>query len=67
MNAEQMFKELGYKKEEDDFYIRYRSQEEIAFNFVKVGNTVTIPSGKIYKDEIKPFIQQCKEIGWLDD
>lgn len=68
MTAQQMFKKLGYMKEENNFYIRYRNEgKEIIFVFFKVEKRAIIPSREIYRDEIKPFVQQCKELGWLDD
>lgn len=37
MTAEQMFEKLGYMKEENNFYIRYRNEgKEIIFVFFKV-------------------------------
>lgn len=68
MTAEQMFKKLGFKKKEDCFAVRYRNKsKESGFVFMKMEKLVIISNKEICSDEIKPFVQQLKDLGWLDD
>lgn len=68
MTAEQMFKKLGFTKIENRYFIRYRNKsKESGFAFMKMEKSVIMSKKGIYSDEIKPFVQQCKELRWLDD
>ena len=77
MNAEEMFKKLGYTKRRafDDFivyekgnYIRlnvieFHLRTEIVHSYVEsaVGNLIK----NLTVDELKAINQQCKELGWI--
>lgn len=79
MNAEQMFKELGYTKRRayDDFivyvkgnYIRlnvieFHLRTEIVHSYIEsaAGNSIK----NLDLDELKAIIQQAKELGWLEE
>lgn len=68
MTAEQMFKKLGFTKTENRYCIRYRNKsKESGFAFMKMEKSVIISKKGIYSDEIKPFAQQCKDLGWLEN
>ena len=78
MNAEQMFEELGYKLADEAAYVKdkvipYRKYEKnitLEF-FVKEKQFVKakgiIDSVAITDSELKAIIQQCKELGWLEE
>lgn len=66
--ADKMFKELGYGKEEENpLYICYTNLETITFN--KVARTVykDIDSGAcaIKMEELKAINKKCEELGWI--
>lgn len=77
MNAEQMFKELGYTKRGFDDFIVYEKGDYISLNVIEfhlknkiiqsyieeceLGNVI---SG-LTVDELKAINQQCKELGWI--
>lgn len=76
MNAEKMFKELGYTKRGFDDFIVYEKGDYISLNVIEfhlknkiiqsyieeceLGNVI---SG-LTVDELKAINQQCKELGW---
>jgi hypothetical protein len=74
MKAEEMFNDLGYKKEIDnelkriyyekpimDKYIQSPSiMFELKFKSIDVNYQLTI-------DVLEAIYQQCKELGWIDD
>lgn len=77
MNAEKMFKELGYTKRGFDDFIVYEKGDYISLNVIEfhlknkiiqsyieeceLGNVI---SG-LTVDELKAINQQCKELGWI--
>lgn len=78
MKAKQMFKKLGYEKEdENEYYLAYTlktnygDKQIIYFDFIQHGfscfceqnNESFIASG----NELKAINQQFKELGWLDE
>ena len=77
MNAEEMFKKLGYKKEELDDHIYYElgdiGEKTITFTNYKYGtHTIDVSewhydAGFITVEELQAINQQCKELGWLDE
>lgn len=78
MNAKEMFEELGYKladeaayvKDKVIPYIKYEKNITLEF-FVKEKQFVkakgVIDSVAITDSELKAIIQQCKELGWLEE
>lgn len=78
MNAKEMFEELGYKLADEAAYVKdkvipYRLYEKniILEFFVKEKQFVkakgVIDSVAITDSELKAIIQQCKELGWLEE
>lgn len=73
MTSEQMFKELGYKKEEDENGIYYERQTELSDRYIgfdKEGKQILINGYRwlILGLELqKAIFQQSKDLGWLDD
>ena len=83
MTAEQMFKELGYEKSEYLSGIKYELKIETIYEYTNVISFIVddkivdfsyydgFEDGEsglsINMDELKAVIQQCKELGWLDD
>lgn len=73
MNAEQMFKELGYEKYEDENsvdYERYTELSERIISFVKDNQTIIVSGYRwfVLKKELqKAIFKQCQDLGWLDD
>ena len=73
MTAEQMFKELGYKKEEDENGIYYERRTELSDRYIgfdKEDKLIFINGYRwviLRQDLQKAIFEQCKEIGWLDD
>jgi hypothetical protein len=78
MNAKEMFEELGYKLADEAAYVKdkvipYRLYEKniILEFFVKEKRFVkakgVIDSVAITDSELKAIIQQCKELGWLEE
>ena len=77
MNAEKMFKELGYTKRSFDDFIVYEKGDYISLNVIEfhlknkiiqsyieeceLGNVI---SG-LTVDELKAINQQCKELEWI--
>lgn len=78
MTAKEMFEELGYKLADEAAYVKdkvipYRKYEKnitLEF-FVKEKQFVkakgVIDSVAITDSELKAIIQQCKELGWLEE
>ena len=73
MNAEQMFKELGYEKEEDINTIYYFKRTQLSdklIGFDKEGKQIIVNG--IYRFMIlsqelqKAIFKQSSELGWLD-
>ena len=73
MTAEQMFKELGYKKEEDENGIYYERQTELSDRYIgfdKEGKQILINGYRWFilgLELQKAIFQQSKDLGWLDD
>lgn len=78
MTAKEMFEELGYKLADEAAYVKdkvipYRLYEKniILEFFVKEKQFVkakgVIDSVAITDSELKAIIQQCKELGWLEE
>lgn len=73
MNAEQMFKELGYKKEEDENGIYYERRAVLSDKYIgfdKEDKQILINGYRwvILGQELqKAIFQQSKDLGWLDD
>lgn len=73
--ADEMFKDLGYIKIEDNFNnIEYRKNVEgdlFEIDFWKIDKTVSKnyyrDMGYINLNELKAINEKCKELGWLDD
>ena len=70
--ADKMFEELGYKKEETKWeedelvhYIQYISSETL-IEFALDSKMINIPS-IIDMQELQAINQKCKELGWLDE
>lgn len=67
MNAEEMFKKLGYKKVELDSsgYIEYeRFKDDKHFNFDLITKKILVWWGGITVEELKAINKQCEELGW---
>lgn len=66
MTAKEMFEKVGYVQSFDDkgtiFYENTRGRN---FLFLKSGEVVGCKT--VNKYELKAILQQCKELGWLDD
>ena len=73
MKAEEMFKELGYEKEEDENGIYYERLTELSDRYIgfdKEGKQILINGYRwvILGQELqKAIFQQSKELGWLYD
>lgn len=75
MNAEQMFKELGYKKSTNIDAIAYSEKLDGTFHhfeitFYLLEKEIVIGTNMEYvieNDLLQAIIQQCKELGWLED
>ena len=69
--ADKLFKELGYKKTEDDYKIYYESKADqatgyISFVFDKKCKNINIDTF-ISMPKLKAIIKKCEELGWLDN
>ena len=67
--ADEMFEELGYKKEDDEYWIIYKGEEkDITFN--KKYKNVEVyderESQYMTMRELQAINEKCKELGWLD-
>ena len=69
--ADKMFEELGYKKQEDNYLIKYISKtktlgEKFQFEieFAKVAKMVGVHQ-LIPMQELQAINEKCKELGWL--
>lgn len=77
MNAKEMFKQLGYEFEKE--YTRYGVNDTYRYNkcsrptdsviFYLDGKQIIINQTfhTIHLNELQAIIQQCKELGWLDE
>lgn len=71
MKAEQMFEELGYKRNEEDEKITYLQRFgsgyfRIIFNLSKEEITIGSNMGNVIEsDLLQAIVQQVKELGWL--
>lgn len=72
MKAEQMFKELGYKKEEDENGIYYERRTELSDRYIgfdKEDKQILINGYRwviLRKELYKAIFQQMSELRWLD-
>lgn len=68
--ADEMFKELGFKKDEGLYEIQYTTRDN-QITFDKRNNTIVIYSNdyddKINMQELQAINEKCKELGWLDE
>lgn len=68
MTAEQMFKEIGWEKIQDNdnviAYHHYKYSETIEFS--KEYKEYYVYNLAIDMGILKAIIQQCRELGWLD-
>lgn len=67
MNAEQMFKELGWEKFEASAFIEYRKGWAIMFNLIEKEVNAYTQNNALLPEEVRAIYQQMKELGWLDD
>ena len=72
--ADKLFEELGYEKEEynpDVIYYTSNILNTIYFAFNKNTKKVCFiennEAGDISMEELQAIIQQCKELGWLEE
>lgn len=74
MNAEEMFKELGYKRSADIDAIAYRKKIDGTFHCFEVTfdlleKEITLDDGYeayiITYSLLKAINKQCKELGWI--
>lgn len=79
-SAKEMFDELGYKRFENDYWVYYSKETNSSYfasrvTFIKNEKTFGIEkfsaNGILTKNitvkELQAIIQQCKELGWLDE
>lgn len=66
MNAEQMFKELGWEKFEASALIEYRKGWAILFNLIENRVNVYTQNNTLLPEEVRAIYQQMSELGWLD-
>lgn len=66
MNAEQMFKELGWEKFEASSFIEYRKGWAILFNLIENEVNVYTENNALLPEEVRAIYQQMSELGWLD-
>lgn len=73
MNTEEMFKKLGYEKNDN---IYYKGDYYISFNDYNISKYLKYKdpylgwcefSIPITIDELRAINQKCKELGWLDE
>lgn len=71
MNAEAMFKSLGYKRHESENGIQYFSESGVEITFIflirRFYKQENFQSLNISVDEFKAIQQQMKELGWLEE
>lgn len=69
MNAEEMFKSLGYKRHEGENGIQYFSESGVEITFIflirRFYKQENFQSLNISVDEFKAIQQQMKELGWI--
>ena len=73
MKAKEMFKKLGYKKISDSVnWLIYNFDEIFEIRFYKPQQDISIyyydeTFNSIDMEELQAIIQQCKELGWLEE
>ena len=73
MKAKEMFKKLGYKKISDSVnWLIYNFDEIFEIRFYKPQQDISIyyydeTVNSIDMEELQAIIQQCKELGWLEE
>ena len=69
MNAEQMFKEIGWKKiqDNDSVIAYYHDSYNETIEFSKEYKEYYVDNLAIDIGILRVIIKQCKELGWLDD
>ena len=71
--ADRLFEELGYKKEENDKGIKYEYDHEIMGERFLYDITFWKPSEMMFlnvinglnKNDLKAVCKKCKELGWI--
>ena len=69
-NADKLFEELGYKKEERKYAVAFtKTTKDLIrlFGFNKIGKNIMLDVHFITMQELKAINEKCKEMGWLDD
>lgn len=67
MNAEEMFKKLGYKKgtANSPGYLGYeRFEDDKYFSFDLISKEIYVCEDRITVEELKAINKQCEELGW---
>lgn len=76
MNAEEMFKKLGYKRNLDSKKLIYAKELKGMFRYVEITFNLTEKEVELYDDYeaytinkalLKAIQQQLKELGWLEE
>ena len=69
MKAEQMFKELGWKRAQDNDSVvsYYHKRYDETIEFSKEYKEYYVYNLGIDMGILKAIIQQCKDLGWLDE
>nr|DAH30963.1 MAG TPA: Thaumarchaeal output domain 1 [Caudoviricetes sp.] len=76
MNAEEMFKKLGYKRNLDSKKIIYEKELKGMFHYFEITFNLTEKEVELYDDYeaytinkalLKAIQQQLKELGWLEE
>lgn len=69
MTAEEMFKEIGWKKTQDNDSVvsYYQKRYDETIEFSKEYKEYYVYNLGIDMGILKAIIQQCKDLGWLDD
>lgn len=67
MNAEEMFKKLGYEKgtANSPGYLGYeRFEDDKYFSFDLISKEIYVCEDRITVEELKAINKQCEELGW---
>lgn len=67
MNAEEMFKKLGYKKgtANSPGYLGYeRFEDDKYFSFDLISKEIYVCEDRITVEELEAINKQCEELGW---
>lgn len=72
MNAEEMFKECGYKCFKYSNYTLYEHDTEAALEFAKTKKELIVFSGKrtsvnLNQKQLLAIAKQMEELGWFDE